>query len=43
MRTVCAWCSKVIRDGSPPTSHGMCSDCDSKMAVEIKTLEGVTR
>jgi hypothetical protein len=29
MRTVCAWCGDLIRDGSPegPVSHGICSRC----------------
>lgn len=26
-RVVCSWCKKVIREGTRPTSHGVCSDC----------------
>lgn len=24
---VCAWCSRIIRDGDPPAAHGICADC----------------
>jgi hypothetical protein len=28
MRTLCAWCGKVIKDGPEKTvSHGICEDC----------------
>lgn len=27
MRVVCAWCKRVIREGSEPVSHGICSSC----------------
>lgn len=27
LHTVCAWCQTVIREGSLPTSHGICSHC----------------
>jgi hypothetical protein len=27
MKTVCAWCGAVIRDGDPPVSHGICPEC----------------
>lgn len=26
-RKVCAWCSTVITEGRPPTTHGMCEGC----------------
>ena len=34
MRTVCAWCQKVLREGSPPTSHGLCEVCAVKWLVD---------
>jgi hypothetical protein len=27
MKTVCAWCDAIIRDGSLPVSHGICVSC----------------
>jgi hypothetical protein len=28
MKTICAWCGKVIKDGPEKTvSHGVCEDC----------------
>jgi hypothetical protein len=39
MRTVCAWCKKVMSDGPPPTSHGMCKQCELKFAAEVEALE----
>jgi hypothetical protein len=29
LRIVCAWCSKVLQEGSPgaPTSHALCLTC----------------
>ena len=30
MKVVCAWCGKLIRDGSEPTSHGICPLCEEK-------------
>ena len=39
MRIVCAWCSKVMREGPPPISHGMCEACELKMAIEVEAFE----
>jgi photoactive yellow protein len=34
MRVVCAWCSKVMRDGPPqPVSHGICAACAGKSGL----------
>lgn len=30
-QVVCAWCSKVLKEGAEPTSHGMCAQCASDM------------
>jgi hypothetical protein len=27
MKTVCAWCDAIIREGSLPVSHGICISC----------------
>lgn len=27
LRAVCAWCGCLIREGSEPTSHGICMPC----------------
>lgn len=26
-RVICAWCRVVLRPGSEPTSHGICTPC----------------
>lgn len=39
MRTVCAWCQKLMRDGLPPTSHGICKPCELKLAIEVEAFE----
>jgi hypothetical protein len=30
MKVVCAWCGKLIRGESEPTSHGICPLCEEK-------------
>ena len=30
MKTVCAWCDSLIREGSPPVSHGICAPCRNR-------------
>lgn len=27
LKTVCAWCEAVIREGEEPVSHGICKTC----------------
>ena len=27
LRTVCAWCACLLREGAEPTSHGICPAC----------------
>ena len=27
-RLVCAWCTKVLREGKEPLSHGLCPACE---------------
>jgi hypothetical protein len=27
LRTVCAWCQRILREGAEPTSHGICPAC----------------
>lgn len=34
MRLVCAWCQRVLREGSGPTSHGLCESCREKYFPE---------
>lgn len=29
-RSVCARCGKVLTEGDPPTSHGLCDDCGNQ-------------
>ena len=38
MRELCAWCSKIIKEGPAwpiLTTHGICSECDAKFRKEI--------
>lgn len=30
LRTVCAWCRKLMHDGALPESHGICPKCAKK-------------
>jgi len=34
----CAWCSKIMREGTPgaPVSHGICPECHAKLDEKIK-------
>lgn len=34
LRTICAWCKAVIRDGESPVSHGICQPCSDRMLGE---------
>jgi len=37
MKTVCAWCGKILKDGAPlPVSHGICDKC---LEVEMNRSE----
>lgn len=41
-RVICAWCPKVIETAPQPVelvSHGMCADCDQKIAAELDLVE----
>lgn len=30
LRVVCAWCSRLMKDGPPdPVSHGLCQECEA--------------
>ena len=31
MKVVCSWCTKVMRGGLEPVSHGICVVCIEKM------------
>jgi hypothetical protein len=30
IKIVCGWCSRVLREGSSPVSHGICQSCELK-------------
>lgn len=34
-KAICSWCSKIIREGDEPVSHGMCEDCAVKVFKEL--------
>lgn len=31
IKSVCAWCSRVLRDGVEPATHGICDSCICKL------------
>ena len=33
-RRVCAWCRKVMTEGTEPTTHGICAACEAKIRRE---------
>lgn len=33
---ICAWCNKVMQEGTKPATHGMCWECLEK---QIESLE----
>jgi phage FluMu protein Com len=35
MKVVCAWCGKVLQEGSEPISHGICPECKEEMKQEM--------
>jgi hypothetical protein len=41
LRTICAWCGKVIREGSikDGISHGVCSVCAKELLKEIEVVK----
>lgn len=45
MRTVCAWCDGLIKDGpAEPLSHGICLDClPSEFGYPIVSLDALER
>jgi len=36
MKSVCAWCKRVIREGDGEVTHGQCPECLEKMKKEIE-------
>lgn len=35
---VCAWCGSLMRQGTPPISHGICGHCSSRIKEEHALL-----
>ena len=31
VKKVCAWCNRVLQNGSEPATHGICEPCGKKM------------
>ena len=38
-KRICAWCNKVMQEGTKPVTHGMCSDC-LQMQIESLWFQG---
>lgn len=34
LKTVCAWCGVLIREGAEPVSHGICRPCAATWSAE---------
>lgn len=32
---VCAWCSRTVREGAEPVSHGICEDCKESLSARV--------
>ena len=39
MKTVCAWCGLVLKDGTEPVSHGICVKCNAMFFKTDETEE----
>jgi len=35
MRTICAWCGKVLKQGKGETSHGICKKCKAQVLADL--------
>jgi len=31
MKKICAWCNRVLQDGTEPATHGICHPCGKKV------------
>ena len=38
VKKVCAWCNRVLQDGSEPATHGICEPCGKKVADRHERL-----
>ncbi len=38
MKIVCAWCERILEDGPPPVSHGMCTSCYARQMNEVRKM-----
>jgi predicted RNA-binding Zn-ribbon protein involved in translation (DUF1610 family) len=36
---ICAWCNKVIREGTEPATHGMCPKCLEEQMHSLEEQE----
>jgi hypothetical protein len=37
MQRICAWCNKVMREGTKPATHGMCPKCLEEQRRSLET------
>ena len=38
-KSVCAWCTKVLREGEEPISHDICPACYAKVKEHVERLK----
>lgn len=38
IKLICAWCQRLLRDGTLPASHGICPDCQKVVFKDYPDL-----
>lgn len=38
LKLICAWCQRVMRNGTLPASHGICPDCQKVVFKDYPDL-----
>jgi rRNA maturation endonuclease Nob1 len=37
MKRICAWCNKIMQDGTEPATHGICRPCGRRVIEHYET------
>jgi hypothetical protein len=37
-KVVCAWCNRVLKEGTEPISHGICPECAASLKSETEEM-----
>lgn len=38
MKRICAWCQKILEDGTEPVTHGICPECFKRELESVKAF-----